>query len=188
MRYGYPVVLDLENKACVVFGDGRQAKEKVEGLRAAGASVRWIERDYRPGDLAGCFLAVVATGSRESSAAIFAEAERAGVLINVLDDPAHCRFVFPSIHRQGDLVIAVSTTGKCPALAVRLRERFQKEFGPEYAEFLRLARDLRERIASTTPDFPRRRRLWYWLVDTFLRGAEERKEQQCPTLLARSNN
>ena len=170
-----------------MFGDGRPAKEKVEGLRAAGASVRWIERDYQPGDLAGCFLAGVATDSRESNAAIFSEAERAGVLINTLDDPAHCRFFFPSIHRQGDLLIAVSTTGKCPALAVRLRERFQREFGAEYAEFLHLASELREKIANTAADFPRRRRLWFRLVDAFLSGAKERKEQQCPILSARPN-
>ena len=178
MRYAYPIFLDLAGKPCVVFGTGPTATEKAADLVAAGAVVTRIERDHQAGDLAGQFLVVIAGPDRTRNAEIFAEAERERALVNAIDDPAHCRFVFPSVHRQGDLVIAVSTTGKCPALAVRLRERFQEEFGGEYAEFLRAAGELRDRLARRIPDFNRRRKLWYRLVDSFLR---KREDEPCLT-------
>ena len=55
-----------------------------------------------------------------------------------MDDPEHCRFSFGSIHRQGELTIAISTNGWAPAVAVRLKERFQREIGTEYGDFLEL--------------------------------------------------
>jgi siroheme synthase-like protein len=186
MRYGYPVILNLERKRCLVIGGGAAAEERVEGLLAAGAEVgvlapdltpwlkelagigevRWIERHYRPGDLAGWFMAVAVDDDRSRNTELYAEAEREGVLFNALDDPSHCRFVYASVHRQGDLVVAVSTTGKCPALAVRLREWLGRELGREYAEFLGIAGRLRGVVERRLPDTARRKALWYRLVDS----------------------
>jgi precorrin-2 dehydrogenase / sirohydrochlorin ferrochelatase len=165
MHYAYPVMLDVDGKRCLVVGEGPLAEEKARGLSAAGAA---LERapDYRPGMLAGCFLAVSCLNDKQINAALFQEAERGGVLFNALDDPDRCRFVFPSIHRQGDLVLAISTTGQCPALAVRLREALAPELGPEYAEFLAIAGQLRKEIAARWPEFEQRRKIWYSLVDS----------------------
>jgi siroheme synthase-like protein len=189
MTYGYPVFLDLAGRACVVIGAGPLAEEKVHGLRAAGAEVRWLERSYEPGDLAGCFLAVAADMDRSRNAAIYAEALSRNVLLNCLDDPPHCQFIYPSIHRQGDLVVAISTTGRCPALAVRLRQDLATRLGPEYAEFLRIMGGLRERIARLLPDFAARKALWYRLVDSpaisLLReGHVERAQSELERILA----
>lgn len=198
MRHGYPVVLDLETRRCLVVGGGRAAELRVEELLAAGAEVtveaaaltprlaelaaggalRWVARDYQSGDAEGFLLIVAAREGRELNHEIFAEAERRGALVNCYDDPEHCRFAFPSVHRQGDLVIAISTNGKCPAMAVRLRERFQDEFGPAYAAFLRRAGKLRTRLADRVPEFDRRRQLWFRRVDSFLRSAKP-KEHLC---------
>lgn len=190
MRYGYPVFLDLTDKPCLVLGQGPLADEKREGLRAAGAYVNQRER-FTDGDLHGYFLAVACNQDHAENARIFAEAEREGVLLNCLDDPPHCRFIYPSIHRQGDLVIAVSTTGKCPALAVRLREQFSREFGVEYAKFLEVCGRLRTRIARAIPDFGRRKALWYELVDSrsialFQEGREEEATMLMDQLVGRN--
>ncbi len=181
----FPVMLDLRGWPCAVLGGGPMAEEKVRVLLAADAHltviapelapgleplaaegrIAWIARAPQPEDLRRFRLAISALD--HASNARFAEAaERERVLFNAADDPSHCRFLLPSVHRQGDLLIAVSTSGKCPALAVRLRERFQREFGPHYARFLELAASLRGRIARAIPDFRARRALWYRLADS----------------------
>lgn len=182
----FPIFLNLEGRRCLVIGGSRMAAEKAMNLHACGArvtvaaasmvdelaeaamlgEVEWIRRDYRRGDLEGYFLAVSAPEDRRINAEIFREAEERGVLFNALDDPPHCQFIFPSVHRQGDLVLAISTSGIAPALAVRLRERFGAELGTEYAAFLRLSSEYRSAIATQLPDFAQRRELWYRLVDS----------------------
>jgi siroheme synthase-like protein len=182
----YPVFLDVRGRVCVVIGGGTIATGKVEGLLEAGAAVTVIAPDltpalaalaqagrvchlaraYQPGDLAAAFLAVGATDDRDANAAAWAEANERNVLFNAVDDVAHCTFIAPSIVRQGDLTVAISTAGKAPALAVRLKERLASELGPEYARFLELAGELRERMAEAEPDFEARKALWYRLVDS----------------------
>jgi siroheme synthase-like protein len=124
------------------------------------------ERRFQPGDCAGYFLVVSAGPWREDNAAVYEEAERLGTLVNCVDDPERCRFTFASIVRQGDLLVALSTQGACPALSVRLRERLEQELGPEYAEFLEMARTRRDEMARAIPDFQERRKAWYRVVDS----------------------
>ena len=186
MPYYYPVFLNLTNRRCLVIGGSHIAAEKAFGLRAAGAQVtvqspelvdelteaallgqvRWVQREYRPGDLEGFYLVVAAPDDRSINGAIHHEAEGRGILFNALDDPPHCGFIFGSVHRQGDLVMAITTSGVAPALAVRLRQRFSNEVGTEYDEFLRLAREYREAITTQLPAFAPRKELWYRIVDS----------------------
>lgn len=165
MMGGFPIVLDVAGRRCLVIGTGREADEKAAALEECGALLERREH-YTPGMLGGYFLAVAAGPDRSRNAEIFAEGERAGVMVNCLDDPGHCRFIFPSILRQGELSVAVSTGGACPALAVRLKERLQRELGPEHAEFLEMARASRAELAQKVPEFAERRRRWYALVDS----------------------
>jgi siroheme synthase-like protein len=183
----YPIVLDLSGRLAVVLGDDDASAltaEKARGLLAAGARVRviaprpvqdlspmggeleWLARSYRPGDLAGAFLAVVAAGDPALRRAAFAEAEAAAILINTVDDVARCNFLAPALVRRGDLTVAISTGGKAPALAVRLRQRLEAELGEEHARFLAWAGQARPALAAREPDFATRRRLWYELVDS----------------------
>ena len=168
MPQGYPIILDLTGAPVLVLGEGREADEKSAALESCGAIVE-RRPDYEPGTLSGYLLVVAASPDRSRNAEIFAEAEKLGVLINCVDDPPHCRFTFASIVRRGELLIAISTGGACPALAVRLREQLERDFGPEYEEFLVLARSLREKLADAVPDFQQRKRVWYAMVDAFLR-------------------
>jgi siroheme synthase-like protein len=183
MNFRYPIFLDLSGKRCLVVGEGHEVAAKVQALVDAAAKVSyvhpraepaiealaaaglisWERRDFEPRDLDGCFLAIA---DREDNADIFRLAEERQVLMNAVDDPEHCRFSFGSVHRQGDLTIAISTNGVAPALAVRLRERLAKEIGPEYQEFLQMLSEVRGEIGSRITDFDARRALWYRIIDS----------------------
>jgi precorrin-2 dehydrogenase / sirohydrochlorin ferrochelatase len=111
-------------------------------------------------------MAICATDRIEINHQVWQEASTQGQLVNVVDDTPRCNFIAPAILRNGDLTIAISTGGKAPALAVRLKERLQRELGPEYERFLELAGKLREPLARHVPDFETRKALWYELVDS----------------------
>lgn len=186
MNTYYPVYIQLREQPCVVIGGGKIAEGKVEGLLAAQANVTvispdltprlrelvsereitYIPRTYQPGDLTGAFMVICATDQHEINHQVWQEAAANRQLVNVVDDTPRCNFIAPSILRQGDLTIAISTSGKAPALAVRLKERLQRELGPEYERFLELAGELREPLARHIPDFETRKALWYELVDS----------------------
>ncbi len=186
MGFLYPVTLNVHGKLCLVLGAGEEAERKAAQLEAAGAVVRH-ERVFSPGILDGVFLAVLTGQDPAVNAQVFDECEARGILINCLDDSPRCRFAFPSIHRQGDLTIAVSTNGACPALAVRIRETLGHSFGPEYAAFLDICRSLRQRIKTAIPDFSRRRALWYRLIDSpaldLLRGRKDAEARELASKL-----
>jgi siroheme synthase-like protein len=193
----YPIYLNLSGRRCVVIGGGTVAEGKVAGLLEAEARVRVIApeltsaladwahagrlehepRPYAVGDLAGAFLVIGATDEPAINQQVWEESEALGLLVNVVDDTPHCNFIAPAIVRQGDLAVAISTSGKAPALAVRLKEQIQELIGPEHARFLELAGSLREPLAARLPEFAARRALWYKLVDSdvleLLRQGEE---------------
>ena len=182
----YPVFLNLRGRHCIVVGGGAIAEQKVVGLLEAGAratvvspALTWkledlastgaIEvrrRPYEHGDLAGAFIAIAATDDRSANAAVWDEAEERGILLNAVDDLPHCSFIAPAIHREGDIAVAISTGGKSPAFAVRLRERIAALIGREEGEFLNLLGELRPQVAARVPDFKLRTRLWYQIVDS----------------------
>jgi siroheme synthase-like protein len=186
MNTYYPVYLEMREQPCVVIGGGKIAEGKVDGLLAAKANVTviapeltphlrelaeyyritYIPRTYQPGDLTGAFLVICATDQAEINHEVWQEATANHQLVNVVDDTPRCNFIAPSILRKGDLTIAISTSGRAPALAVRLKERLQRELGPEYERFLDLAAELREPLAHHIPDFETRKALWYELVDS----------------------
>lgn len=165
MAQHYPVFLDLRGRSCLVVGEGALAEEKVRGLLDAGAEVRQAT-GFTPGDLTGIALAIVCAQPAEVVAAVWAEAREKGVLVNTVDDVAHCDFIAPSVMRRGDLSIAISTAGRAPVLAVRLRQKLEREIGEEHARFLALAGSVRAAVAARRPDFAERRELWYRLVDS----------------------
>jgi precorrin-2 dehydrogenase/sirohydrochlorin ferrochelatase len=167
MKY-YPVLLDLDDKLCVVVGGGRVAERKVRSLLQVGALVKVIspqltqslsrlkergkiihsQRSYRSGDLHRAFLAIAATDDRRANERVFSQALRQKIPVNVVDDPAHSSFIVPSLVQKGDLLIAISTSGQSPALARALRQKLQKEIGAEYIYLLKLLGAVRKKILS----------------------------------------
>ena len=138
----YPVFLNLEGRRCVVIGGGQIAAGKVLKLidsrakiivispgatpairdAADRGDIEFNQRMYQAGDLQGAFLAIAATNDRVVNQEIFEEAEKLGVLLNAVDDPARCSFIAPSIVERGPVTLAISTGGASPALARKLRE------------------------------------------------------------------
>jgi precorrin-2 dehydrogenase/sirohydrochlorin ferrochelatase len=183
MRY-YPVFLDLKERLCVVLGGGRVAERKVKTLLRAGARVKVISpqltaslarlkdgkrishlsRAYRKNDLRGAFLAIGATDNRSINERIFREAAAGRIPVNVVDDPAHSSFIVPSIVKKKALLVAISTSGKSPALARVLRQKLEKEIGPEYEGFLKLLGRVRAKLLPLGLGQPRNQKIFRKLV------------------------
>jgi siroheme synthase-like protein len=160
-----PIFVKLRDRLVVVIGGGAIAEGKIESLLAAEARIRvvapqvtpsiaqsiaqgrieWRSKTFAPADLDGAFLVIAATSAPGVNAAVFNEADGRGILCNAVDDIEHCHFYYGSVVQRGDLQIAISTNGKSPALAQRLRVLLEKQFGPEYElwlEWLGAAREL----------------------------------------------
>jgi precorrin-2 dehydrogenase / sirohydrochlorin ferrochelatase len=167
MKY-YPVNLDLTNKRCVVVGGGDVAERKVERLLACGARVVVVstslnpalaarkkagqldhmDRDYEDQALDGAFMVIGATDHSDVNGRISRNAMARGLLVNIVDDPERCNFILPSLVQQGDLSIAISTGGKSPALARKLREELEKQYGAEYQILIGIMGTLRKKILA----------------------------------------
>lgn len=162
----FPICLRVQGRPCCVIGGGRVGERKVQGLLAHGARVTvispelteglaalreagriaWLPRPYRKGDLAGAFLVIAATDDPEVQEQVHAEAEERNTLLNVADVPKWCNFILPATARQGDLAVSVSTAGKSPALARKLRQSLEAQFGPEYAVLVNILGALRDLV------------------------------------------
>jgi precorrin-2 dehydrogenase/sirohydrochlorin ferrochelatase len=175
----FPMFLKLSARPCLVLGAGTIAESKIAGLLEAGGRVRvvapeatpqvrswaqsnsieWHQRSFQPDDLTGMFLVVAATSSAELHQRIFEEATRRGVLCNIVDVPVLCDFYYPAVVQRGALQIAISTEGKSPALAQRLRKQLEEQFGPEFEEWLAQLGEVRDKLQSSKLDPEERKRL-----------------------------
>ena len=152
----FPIFFKLEGRRCVVVGAGTIASQKLEGLLEAGAEVHiiapeaneaiqelardgrvaWTQAEFQPAHLDGAFLAIAATGKPEANEQVWGAARERGVLCNAVDDPERCDFFYPAVVRRGDLQIAISTAGKSPALAQRIRKELEEQFDASYGRWL----------------------------------------------------
>jgi siroheme synthase-like protein len=180
----YPVNLVLKDQRVVLVGGNLEIARKIPGLLEVGARVcvigpkvhndiqrfandaqiEWLARPYQPGDLTGAALVIACTGNQQIHDAVWAEGQANGQLVNVMDVIPQCNFHAVSTVRQGQLTIGIGTGGAAPALAVILRKRFEREFGPEYAEFLDYSQALRPLVAERLPP-ENRIDFWYALVE-----------------------
>src|SRR6201993_2849165 len=168
----FPIFVKLEGRLVVVVGGGEIAAGKIEGLLRAGARVRviapevhalfaepirnrkieWLPRKFAAGDLDGATLVIAATSVAGVNSSVFREAETRGILCNAVDDIENCHFYYGSIVQRGDLQIAISTNGKSPALAQRLRQELEQQFGPEYEVWLEWLGAARELLRAQSHD------------------------------------
>jgi len=167
----FPIFLKLAARPCVVVGAGNIAESKIESLLIAEARVtviapealprvrewaesgviRWLQREYREGDLAGAFLVVAGTATAAVNRAVYAEASGAGILCNAVDDPPFCDYYFPSVVRRGELQIAISTAGESPALAQRLRKEINAQLPMDTGDWLMELGRLRREVTAVEP-------------------------------------
>jgi uroporphyrin-III C-methyltransferase/precorrin-2 dehydrogenase/sirohydrochlorin ferrochelatase len=184
MRY-YPVFLDLAGQLCIVLGDGKFAIEKAAALREAGANVQVISnRDYRPGALTGARLVVDASENENINQQSWDEAERKGILINVVDRPEQCRFIAPAIVRRDPLLIAISTEGESPFLASALRARIERWLGREWGPFTALVGSVRRQLRARGVPISTQTRIYRRILNSDARNLMRRRRPDDAAQLA----
>ena len=168
----FPIFVKLEGRLVVVVGGGKIAEGKLAALLNAGARIRliapsitsqiaewvrfgkidWLPKEFSRGDLRDGFLVIAATSAPGVNESVFREAESARVLCNAVDDIEHCHFYYGAVVQRGDLQIAISTNGKSPALAQRLRQELETQFGAEYETWLQWLGAAREALRAANFD------------------------------------
>ncbi len=181
----YIACLKLTGRRCVVVGGGEIGLEKIEGLLACDGqvtlvapeadaaleayaregSIHWEQRPYAgPADLEGAFMAIAATNDTDVNIAVYDDAERRAMLVNVVDVPPLCNFILPAIVRTGPLAIAISTAGASPALAKRIKREVEGQFGEPYARLAVLLNEVRGWAKDTLPTYQDRKQFFEGIV------------------------
>jgi len=153
-----PVFLNVRGAPCLVVGTGRVASRKAALLRRAGAHVT-MTTEFREEELDRYALAIAATSDQEVNRAVAAAAKARHVPVNVVDQPALCSFILPSIVERAPLVVAVSSGGASPVLARLLRARLESMIPAAYGRLAALAAEFRDRVKARF-EGPERRRFW----------------------------
>lgn len=193
----FPIFVRLEGRLVVVVGGGRVAEEKIISVLKAGARIRliapsitpqiaewvrfgkidWLPKQFARGDLRDAFLVIAATSSPGVSESVFLAAEAEDVMCNAVDDIEHCHFYYGAVVQRGDLQIAISTNGKSPALAQRLRQELEAQFGAEYEAWVEWLGAEREALRASSTDTEATKAVLHDLAskamfEEFLRRAE----------------
>lgn len=153
-----PVFLDVQGRPALVVGSGEVADRKADALRRAGAAVR-IEPRFDPAMLQGCAVAIGADAEDADLLALSQAAQAAGIPVNVVDRPALCSFITPSVIDRDPLLVAVSTGGAAPVLARLVRARIEALIPPSWGRLAVLADSLKAEIRAALPDTVQRRRV-----------------------------
>lgn len=197
----FPIFVKLEGRLVVMVGGGRIAEQKIPGLFSAGAHVRliapaitppvaewvrfgkvdWHPKEFEACDLHGAFLVVATSADRAVNAAVFRAAEARGILCNAVDDVENCNFYYGAVVQRGDLQIAISTNGKSPALAHRLRKEFEQQFDPEYELWLQWLGAAREALRASGPTTEATKKLLHELASQPMYEEFVRQTMQKPT-------
>ena len=195
MNY-YPVLLDLKDKKALVVGGGKVAERKIETLLSCGALIRLVSREltanlellvengdvlhvgdrFKEQDLDEVFLVIAATDDKKLNRRVSEASHKRGLLVNAVDQPADCNFIVPSIVKRGALLVAISTSGKSPALAKKIRRELESQFGYEYGVFLALMGELRGEILSLGLPSAENSRIFHEIVDSDILNAIASKQ------------
>ncbi len=203
----YPVMMNLEDKRVIVVGGGRVATRKVMGLLESGASVTVVSPKLEPEleGLAGeqriewiaepfdesvldrypqTTLVFGTTDRRDVNIRIYQSASDRKIPCNIADVPDLCTFIVPAVITQGDLMIAVSTGGASPALARRIRENLERQYGPEYGEMTHLLGELRKMVLRGGSSSDENKKLFLEIVDSgILNALKEGDREQVLSIL-----
>lgn len=157
----FPFYEDIEGKTFLVIGGGKVAKEKIGRLRlftdkiivvAKETDIRDVDvrqKAFEDSDLALGDICIVATPDRQLNSHIAELCKEQGIPVNVVDDRSLCSFIFPSIVKRGDLTVSITTSGKSPAYAQKLRREIETTL-PEHIEDIL---DRMEKLRGIVPEY-----------------------------------
>ena len=184
----FPIFLDIENQKVIIVGGGEVAERKIRNLLIYGCRIYMISPHLTPHlqqlvakgkirhiscESLGTFMndalmVIVATDDPEVNSQIASQTKEHGLLVNVVDQPGDCNFIMPSIVKRGDLQIAISTAGKSPALAKKIRKEMEVMFGPEYGSLIELLGIIRIKLLSRGQPSAKNKIICQKLVDSNL--------------------
>ena len=203
----YPIYLELQTKQAVLIGAGSVAARKASALVAAGANVRVVAQTVEPVFEESCkelpieiirdsyskkyiqdaFLVIAATNDNTLNTEIYGHCQASGILCNVVDVPHLCNFYVPAVVQQGDLQVAISTNGKCPAYAAHLKRKLRELITEEHGKFLDLLDDARQLIIRQIPPAKRKELLSKLVEDKsfqfFLKNGPDAWKQMAQKLI-----
>ena len=206
----FPIFLAMDAQRCVVIGGGQVAERKVENLLeysveinvispeatprlqrwAEKHQVNWMDREFQPTDIQGAFLVFAATDDQMINREVAGLCQENGILVNAVDDPVYCDFYIPSTIRRNSLVLAISTEGKSPAYAKRMRRQLEKDITAMHGEFVELLGEQREIVKQAVPDIRARQAIFEALasldiLDLIAEGKDEQireRIEECMSL------
>ena len=192
-RY-YPAFLNLEGKYVLMVGAGSVAAQKIRTLLGLEANIhvvapdasenvkRWASqkkiylqrRRFSLADLKKAELVFCATNDMVLNAQVFAACRARKIWVNVVDRPALCDFIVPSVLRRGRLVAAISTGGASPALARFIKQKSEKILTPELANLAEVLNILRPELKKI-PIAARKKKLESILTETLIQKIKGKK-------------
>lgn len=184
----YPIYLNIFGRTCVIVGGGVVAARKARPLIEAGAVVRvvspevgdamanmieageveYIQERFEPEHLDNAALVIAATDDMSVNRYVYESARAENIPVNVVDIPELCTFIVPATVKRGDLTIAISTSGKSPSVAKRLRMTLEQQFGDEWAIYLETLGEAREHAMREVEDPKTREVIFNQLADSDL--------------------
>lgn len=182
----YPLFLDLSGRKALVVGGGLVAERKVHSLLEAGAlvtlvspdvipslrtleqagSIRVVQRKFLVADLEGAYLVISATDDAAVQEEVARTARARNILVNTVDQPGLCDFIVPAVVRRGDVVLAISTSGKSPALAAALRAKFEDIITGDTARAVQVLGQVRSEVHARFPDAEKRKEAFERIVNS----------------------
>jgi len=199
----YPIFLDISQRTCLIIGGGQVARRKVESLLEHEAKVivvspgadqlieKWAEgkriiyknREFLEEDLNEVDITFITTDNPILNSSISKLCRKKGILVNAVDDPTNCDFFVPSVVRRNSLILAISTEGKSPMFAKKMRQQLEHIISPEYGEFVDLLGEYREWLKENVRSIEDRKMLWERIIysdifDLFMVGEKEKARER----------
>ncbi len=194
----FPMFVDLKGKRCVVVGGGNVAERKIEALMAFGPVITVVSldavheivqladmgqidlvlREYREEDLEQAFVVIAASDDERINESIYNSCVKKGIMVNTVDDPEKCTFIFPAIIRRGELVVGVSTSGRYPSMSKRVRRHIGSSIPRYWGDAVDLLEPFRSRAKEKIKNAEKRKRVLYEIMEEALSCYEKYERQQ----------
>ncbi len=198
----FPIDISLKNKKCIIIGGGRIAERKASSLLSCGAKVKlvspkltsylhqlflegkieWSRKEFEEEDIVDCFLVIGATDNFEVNQRVSKVALKKNLLTNIVNAPKLGNFIFPSIIKQGDLIISISTSGKYPLLSKKIKEDLKEKLVSDYSKFLKLLKEVELKIKERSFSPSERRKILRKIIEsdafTYLKEGKENQARK----------